>query len=330
MSESTRSRAPKRLIALCVTAVAILWAAVLVADAAGDNKRSVAKPLGVFNGAFPAWSPDGRKLAFAGSRDGNDDDIYVMSADGSNLRRLTQEPAIDSYPSWSADGHRVVFESNRTGHSAIYVMKADGSDQRRLTRSLGLASFESFSPAWSPNGEQIAFVRGRCCGHNYAGIYVMNADGSKQRALTRNSAHDDDPAWSRNGKEIVFERAPSNLKSSQIYVISANGTTAHRLTSRGFNYSPNWSPDGRTIAFASFPRACLSLSYVCLRTGGLYVMNADGSNRHRLRPGGQGGVYPRWSPDGRKIAFQGVQKDGSEQIYVMKADGSDQHALTHK
>ena len=105
----------------------------------------------------PAWSPDGRKLAFVSQRDGNSE-IYVMNADGSAQENLTRQPASDSHPSWSRDGRRIVFVSRRDGNAEIYVMNADGSGLRNLTRTPS----DDLDPAWSPDGRAIAFVQKKC------------------------------------------------------------------------------------------------------------------------------------------------------------------------
>jgi Tol biopolymer transport system component len=84
--------------------------------------------------AEPAWSPDGRKIAFRSTRNGNRD-IYVMNADGSGKRNLTRNAASDSRPSWSPDGRKIAFVSNRDGRLEAHVMNADGSGQRSLAGS---------------------------------------------------------------------------------------------------------------------------------------------------------------------------------------------------
>ena len=101
-----------------------------------------------------------------------------MNADGSNQRRLTQNPADDADPAWSPDGQRIAFYSNRDGTFDIYVMNADGSHQRRLTRHFA----DDSDPAWSPDGHTMAFATNR---DGNSEIYVMNSDGSRQRRLTR-------------------------------------------------------------------------------------------------------------------------------------------------
>jgi len=103
-----------------------------------------------------AWSPDGRKIAFSILERGPplrirhaDSEIFVVNADGSELRNLTDNDRVyDENPVWSPDGRAIAFLSDRDGNSEIYLMNADGSDQRNVSQS----PVEDFSPAWSPSG----------------------------------------------------------------------------------------------------------------------------------------------------------------------------------
>ncbi len=123
------------------------------------------------------------KIVFETTRDGNAE-IYVMDANGGNLRNLTQHPARDFRADWSPDGKQIAFISNRSknpeilvGDDDIYVMDADGSNVRNLTQHPGLDG----SPDWSPDGKQILFLSNRDGGIN---TYVMDADGQNVRRLT--------------------------------------------------------------------------------------------------------------------------------------------------
>jgi Tol biopolymer transport system component len=130
---------------------------------------------------------------------------------------------------------------------------------------------------------RIAFASGRVNvqGNSYFDIYVMNADGSGRRRLTRVSADYDSPAWSPDGRRIAFEHG------GDIYVLNPDGGGQRRLTRNpSYNDSPTWSPDGRRIAFSSTRSG----------NGDVYVMNADGSGQRRLTRNPREDNDPAWSP----------------------------------
>ena len=143
----------------------------------------------------PRWSPDGKAIIWAGTREKNQE-IFVADADGKNIKRLTNGPPSNS-PSWSPDGKHIAFTSGRTGNLDIFVMKADGSDVRRLTTNPTM----DYWPVWSPDGKRIAFTSNR--DGNYE-IYVMKADGSEQRNLTKHPSTDNFAAWSPDGGRLAF------------------------------------------------------------------------------------------------------------------------------
>ena len=131
---------------------------IYVMDINGGRQRNLTKHA-IADEVHPAWSPDGRKIAFVSGRDGNSN-IYVMDADGKNVHQLTDHPVSDTNPAWSPNGRKIAFQSSRDGNVEIYVMDADGGNVRRLTHRLAF----DIMPAWSPNGRKIAFVSygGRC------------------------------------------------------------------------------------------------------------------------------------------------------------------------
>ena len=148
-------------------------------------------------------------------------------------------------------------------------------------------------PTWSPNGQQIAFHSDRDGNHE---VYVMNADGSNLRNLTRHPAFDVSPHWHPDGKRIAFMRGED---IARLYTIDLNGNDLRLVTEADFIGSPKWSPDGKRIAFEATFENKNGIE------GGIYVANANGRNRWLvskpvdrsfIRLGG-------WSPDGEKILY---------------------------
>jgi uncharacterized protein (DUF885 family)/Tol biopolymer transport system component/streptogramin lyase len=149
----------------------------------------------------PDWSPDGSKITFDSTRDGNQE-IYVINADGSEPVNLTQNPANDNSPAWSPDGTKIAFVSDRDGDQEIYVMKADGTGQTRLTERFGFDK----GPSWSPDGQYIAFYSRH--EQNNTDVYRMRADGSEQIRLTGDADFDGFPAWRPSPLAVAALPAP--------------------------------------------------------------------------------------------------------------------------
>jgi len=245
-------------------------------------------------------------------------DIYIMNADGSELKNLTNNPARNEIPCWSPNGTKIAFTSNRDGerNSEIYVMNADGSEPINLTNHPA----KDYYPSWSPTGEKIAFYSLR---EGNPEIYIMNADGSEQTRLTNNTGMDWSlyPSWSPDGGKIAFILHRDGVREGEIYVMNADGSELQRLTNNSArDMYPSWSPDGTKIAFTSY------------RDGDgnpeIYIMNADGSEQTRLTNNPNWDLSPCWSPDGKKIAFSS-NRDMSNEIYIMNADGSEVKRLTY-
>jgi Tol biopolymer transport system component len=231
------------------------------------------------------------------------EDVYVVNADGSGLRRLTDDPNADFDPSWSPDGRRIAYRHESGGGDStaeIYMMNADGSQKRNLTRRPG----QDHSPAWSPDGRRIAFASVR--GGPTPGIWVMNADGSRQRRVSRVSG--EYPAWSPDGAKIAFDRLTFGPTGWDIWVVNADGSRLGPLiASRADEQGAAWSPDGKTIAFGSSRDAPSNYTRI-------WLANANGSGQHLLTR--QVGERPAWSKRGTHLLFTGSR------IFVVRRDGS--------
>ena len=234
-----------------------------------------------FGDTEPSWDPSGKKLAFVRAHE-QGDDIYVMTADGRDVARLTA--AGGDEPSWSADGRRIAFvrRHDRTPH--LYSMNADGGNERRLVDRPG------YSPAWSPDGARIAFVAVPE-GESSPEIHVVELSSGRVSRLTNNQEFSAmDPAWSPDGTRIALSVANSRTGNSEIYVMGVDGANVRRLTREPtLETHPTWSPDSKKIVFTS----AFEVATVDLATGGLVrLVDTDGSD-----------ADPAWSPDGSRIAY---------------------------
>ena len=149
----------------------------------------------------PVYSPDGLRILFDSTRDGNTE-LYVMNADGSNQRRLTENDSEEWGASWSPDGRQIAFNSDRTGAMEIYVMAADGTGVTRLTTD----ETSDAAPSWSPDGSRIAYLRNDRFGIGQ--VWSMKPDGTDQRNLSRSPIMIDQMwtgGWGPDGR-IVFSR----------------------------------------------------------------------------------------------------------------------------
>ncbi len=222
----------------------------------------------------PSWSPDGQRIAFRTNRDGQDE-IYVMAADGSCQHDLTNSPVDDRSPAWSPDGSKIAFDHFfEAGLQDIATIRPDGTDLTRLTTSHGEY------PAWSPDGRRLAFASARDGDYD---IYVMNADGTQERALTSNATYDMYPAWSPDGAWIAYEceTMPTSGflgEAPDICLVRPDGTGRRQLMSDAVSDRfPAWSPTG-----------ALSWS----REGTIEVAATPGAVATSIGSG----VFPAWRP----------------------------------
>jgi Tol biopolymer transport system component len=255
----------------------------------------------------PAFSPDGSQFAFIAYPNGIPD-VFVINADGSNLRDLTNTPDVaELQPAWSPAG--IAFRADPRGITGVYVMRPDGSEVRRLSGPTEFAT----DPDWSGDGSQIVFASGR---HARFGLAVSYRSGGYRR-LTNGPWFDTDPAWSPDGTRLAFARSRNRPQSDILTISAMRGPVRNLTRGRGINWAPAWSPDGRRIAFVRFESFGAQL----------WLMNADGSKQRPLTSKGSWNDHPSWSPDGRRIVYS-ARRNGNYDLYVLDLLSGRERRLT--
>jgi TolB protein len=179
---------------------------------------------------LPIYSPDGSRIAFTSNRDGNPE-IYVMNRDGGNLRRMTNNPAIDVTPTWSPSGNQLAWVSDRTGTPHIYIMNADGTGQRSLINEY------CDRPTWSSGQfNEIAYAARSGPGYD---IKLYSFSKGEAIKLTDGIGSNESPAFSPNGRHIAFTSTRNG--KSQVFTVDRDGNNLRQITREGNNKFPNWS-----------------------------------------------------------------------------------------
>ena len=196
--------------------------------------KLIAWPRWSGTNSSPSWSPDGSQVMFMSSMQG-DPELFVADANGNHPKRLTFSVGVSTSPAWNPKtGQQVVFVSDRGGTPQLYTMNSDGTNVDKIALpDMGYV----IDPAWSPNGEILAFSWRRPDG-NYD-IYLMDMASHQLAQLTRDAGRNERPAWAPDGRHIVFESTRTG--SRQIWSMLADGSQVRQLTSQGTNESPNWS-----------------------------------------------------------------------------------------
>lgn len=230
---------------------------------------------------FPTPSPDGRLIAFQSDRDG-DFDIYIMTVDGRNTRKLLNTPVDETMPAWSPDGEWLIFASDvrNDGGADLLRVRADGTELA-LVYSSGDYNAE---PRWSPDGV-IVFTTGRAADASTWEIARVNLDGTDFRLLTENSIRDYAPTLSPDGSTIAYvSGAAYEAALLRMSVDGANRETLY--TGSGEIAGAAFSPDGAFIAFSD----------IQTNNDEVYIIAADGGDAERITA--DGGLSPTWLPTG--------------------------------
>lgn len=263
---------------------------VWVMRADGSNQTRLTDQTGLDRG--PVWSPDGSQIAFVSTRDGTLD-VFVMDADGSNQRALTDSTGWEEVVSWSPDGKYIVYQSNRSGDArnpqySVYTVDVTTGESTQVTNFVN----PSVQPAWSPDGQRIAFVLVRSLPDDpetlVHDIHTINPDGSDLDAHTENMGVAANPVWSPDGTRIAFTAQQEG--TSAVYVVDPATDERVRISENDQEDSfVTWSPDGTRVAYAA----------TNVNGSSIYVAQADGGTLQRLQVQNATEIgAPNWKPAG--------------------------------
>lgn len=259
---------------------------------------------------WPAWSPDGSRIAYLRDAGWTEDTTDVTGLYILNLEPDTSRLVVEGFtmsPSWRPDGGRIVFS---TGD--IFTIRPDGSGLHRLVHR-----GRTFSPSWAPNGQRIAYDL--TIPTDSSGLWLVNPDGSGKKYLGLGRFNRGRfPAWSPDHRILFEGYSDRSSENPQLWIADSSASDSSQFTDNDFinNRDPEWSPNGKWIAWAPVQQG----------DSEIWIMRGDGSAPRKLITGGD---TPTWGPDSDRIVFaKPAPNSRLTALWMIRRDGSDLRQLT--
>lgn len=312
--------------------LALLLVSVIALGAVGDKRMTIEDALMLKTIGAPQFSPDGRRLAYTISEWDKKENrrvahIYLLAVDGGRAIKLTNGEKGEAAPQWSPDGSRIAFLADRDKGNQIWLISADGGEAEKLTTEDNAA--QSFR--WSPDGKQIVFVTRDTPKDKearekrkkekddtivvdqdllYSHLWTINIETKEKKRLTEGQFSIAMPQWSPDGKWIAYAASKagaqestftdiSDDRNSDLYIIAATGGAARQLTTNPApDANPQWSPDGKWIAYAASSDPWASKT-------DLMLLAVEGGQPRNLTNDfiESAGFGLNWAPDGKTLYF---------------------------
>lgn len=262
----------------------------------------------------PAFSPDGKSLAFVSGSGYFSSDIYTVPVEGGKPRPLTSVHAFLLGLAWTPDSQQIVFSSNHAGLSSLWKVRVSGGDPEPVSIGSDYATF----PSLSLTGNRLAFIRSLTDTNLWKAALSSSGVGPPSRIIA-STKEDAEPSLSPDGQRIVFSSERSG--SFEIYLANSDGSNQVQLTSLKApdTGAARWSPDGKLIAFDSRYEG----------HSDIFVISVDGGTPRRLTSGPNENETPSWSHDGHWIYYT-VEDSGTYQIWKVPAAGGPPSQITTK
>ncbi len=330
------------------------------AGAVGEKRMTIEDALAVKQISAPQFSPDGKRLAYTISEWDKKENrrvthISLVSAEGGRSTKLTNGDKGESAPQWSPDGTRIAFLADRDKGSQVWIIPVDGGEAERMTSEEN--NVQSFR--WSPDGKSIAFITRDTpkdkaerekrrkdkidtivvdTDFHYSHLWTINLESKEKKRLTEGNFSASNQQWSPNGASIAFVMSKSGIQESaftdisedrntDIYVVPASGGTPSQITTNpASDTNPQWSPDGKWIAYMSNTdqRSWAEKTDVLL-------VSADGGAPRNLTKDffESAGAGLAWAPDGKTLYFSsGVGM--YTHIFSVSSDGGKATRITRE